>query len=82
MAKNKKQPFVDDGRTVANMNVPGMKGYTPHRDEKPLTKAEKMTRKERRAAVRGAMRAMLPGFLCILAGFTLTAMLLFLWVSC
>ena len=80
MAKRKKAPFVDDGRTIADMNVPGMKGYTPGKKEGK--EVPKLTRRERRAVVRGAMRAMLPGFICILMGFTLTAMLLYLWTSC
>lgn len=29
MGKNKKEKFVDDGRTIANMNVEGMPWYNP-----------------------------------------------------
>lgn len=41
MAKNKKKPsFIDDGRTIADMNVEGMPG-TPEKKNKTENKREK-----------------------------------------
>lgn len=40
MAKNKKKPsFIDDGRTIADMNVEGMPG-TPEKKAKRKTKGK------------------------------------------
>lgn len=33
MKKREKEQFVDDGRTIANMNVEGMPWYNPSKEE-------------------------------------------------
>ncbi len=61
--KKKKEPFIDDGRVIANMNVEGMPWYqdVPRTDygkeekEPPL----KLTRREKAAMMRGVMGAAL-----------------------
>lgn len=36
MPRKKKEKFVDDGRTIANMNVEGMPWYNPARDSQSI----------------------------------------------
>ncbi len=70
MGKNKKQKFVDDGRTIANMNVEGMPWYNPatagnepesvgntgaNRSQEPT----KLTGKETAAMIKGVIAAAL-----------------------
>lgn len=44
MAKNKKKPsFIDDGRTIANMNVEGMPGI-PNKKTNRKTKGKMTSR--------------------------------------
>lgn len=71
----------DDGMTVANMNVEGMRDYVPdktkrkHREMTDL----KLSRKEKWAMIKGAYLAFLPTFLIIIGGFSLVILLLYLW---
>lgn len=60
MAKKKKTKFVDDGRTIADMNVEGMPWYTPGKKEegqKDTPKEYDLTRKEMFAMMRGILGA-------------------------
>lgn len=63
MAKNKKKPsFIDDGRTIADMNVEGMPWYSEQKN-KPENRGENdftdLTFKEKRAMMRGILGAAL-----------------------
>lgn len=56
---NKKEyVYIDDGRTIADMNVEGMPGYDPDRDKKK--KIDRLTFKEKMAILFGAYRAYFP----------------------
>ena len=59
MKKNKIE-YIDDGRTIADMNVEGMPWYNPVRDsklrEKPVS-GEQLGFKETLAVMRGVLRA-------------------------
>ncbi len=84
--KRKKKVYDDDdGRTVANMNVEGMRWYDPKKEEekekKRKVKELKISRKERRAMIIGAYLAYLPMFLTVLLSFTIVALLLWLWLG-
>lgn len=85
MSKNDKQIFEDDGRTVSNMNVEGMPGYDPHREEKKKTKKQladmRITRRERWAMIWGAYKAYMPLLFAMLAGFGLVMALIAFWLS-
>lgn len=80
----KKEKFYDDGRTIANMNVDGMKGYQSTK----VTKNEKeikdlnLSKKETRAITKAAIKSYLPMFLCMFGGFLLAFLLLMGWVAC
>ncbi len=66
--------------TVADMNVEGFRWYDP---KKKAEKREvpKLTKKEQKALVRGAYRAMLPMVLCMLVAFGLMMALAWLWLK-
>jgi hypothetical protein len=74
--KKKKQKiiYIDDGSTVADMNVEGMCGYDKDRDKRKKD-PEQPTFREKLAMVFGAYLAYLP-FLLILIG-VLVAMWIF-----
>ena len=79
MSKKKKEKFIDDGYTVANMNVEGLPWFMSEKHVKAKKKLVdlNLSRKERRAMMRGAFLAYMPVFLIILTGFV-GAYLLFL----
>lgn len=73
--KKKKIIYVDDGHTVYDMDgVGGAKHY--EKDD-----GAHLTKKEKRAAIRAAFAAYLPKFLIVLLGFSIAAVLLYLWLK-
>ena len=66
--------------TVADMNVEGFSWYDPNRKKKKADRIA-LTKKEQRAMMRGAFRAMLPMIICILTGMLLMFLLAFLWLK-
>ena len=81
MKKNKDEE--QDDRTIVNMNVEGMPWYVGEEEKEKRKGAEKLhlSGREKRAAFRGAMKAYLPMMLCILCGFSLTVLLMWLWLK-
>ena len=63
MKKKKREPFVDDGRVIANMNVEGMPWYKDIPDTSGKASKEQvpieLTPQEKRAMMRGVMSAAL-----------------------
>jgi hypothetical protein len=59
---NKKDKFIDDGRSIADMNIEGFSWYTPNKygTERKNLSDLKLTRKERMAMIFGALQAILP----------------------
>lgn len=78
--KKKERVELDTETTFADMNVEGFTWYDPNR-KKRNGKGVKLTRKEYWAMVRGAFEAMLPMFLCIIAGALLIFLLAYLWLK-
>ena len=76
--KKKKTKFVDDGRTVADMNVEGMPCYRGKNYEPD--KMPKLTRAERRAVFIGTFLSMIKPLLCTICGLGITAILIWLWL--
>lgn len=71
--KKVKTKYIDDGHTVYSMdNLPGV---TKRKDSDPL-----LNKKERWAAIRAAFAHYLPIFLLVLACFSVTALLLYVWL--
>ena len=81
--KKKKTTYVDDGRTIANMNVEGMPWYNPKKDEKiPETASYEPNAKETLAIMGGILKAaMLVAGIFVLAftGFILFSY--FVWLK-
>lgn len=64
MKKKKREPFIDDGRVIANMNVEGMPWYKGIPDTSGASDSKKqvpieLTAQEKRAMMRGVMSAAL-----------------------
>ncbi len=78
--KDKNKVELDTETTVADMNVEGFSWYDP---AKKAGKKEvpKLTKKEQKALIRGAYKAMLPMFLCIALGFGFMILLAWLWLK-
>lgn len=87
MAKKKREKFVDDGRTIASMNVEGMPWYAPPSSGAPQKEAGEsepltLTRKEKAAMMRGVMGAALLVALVFVAVFTLFILFcVFVWFA-
>ncbi|MBE7080255.1 MAG: hypothetical protein E7371_03350 [Clostridiales bacterium] len=78
--KRKKRDDLDMETTIADMNVEGFSWYDPNR-KNGKSSAPQLTKKEQRALMRGAFRAMLPMIMCIITGMLLVFLLAFLWLS-
>ena len=80
--KQKHDEFMDDGSTIADMNVEGFRWYQSKKTKelrKNLVEVD-LTPKERRAIVKGAFLAFLPVFLVIVGSF-IAVYLLFLYFA-
>jgi hypothetical protein len=78
--EKRRRDDLDMETTVADMNVEGFSWYDPNRKKKKADKIA-LTKKEQRAMMRGAFRAMLPMIICILTGMLLMFLLAFLWLK-
>ncbi len=72
--KKQKQPYVDDGHTIYNMDGVG-------RDRVKRDNEVDLTRRERFAAIRAALETYLVPFVIALLGFGATAVLLYFWLK-
>lgn len=79
MDENKKDD-LDMETTIADMNVEGFSWYDPNLKNKKKERVS-LSKKEERAMILGAYRAMLPMILCILAGAGLMILLAYLWLK-
>lgn len=81
--KKSKSEFYDDGRSIVDMNVEGFSWYTPNRykREKQQLADLKVTRKETRAMILGALSVMLPAALTMMALFFGAFLLIALWLK-
>lgn len=78
--EKKKEQFIDDDITIANMNVEGMPWYRPEKEKakhKELSGLN-ISKKERRAMVLGALSAYLPIFLIVLGSYIVIFIILLL----
>ena len=80
----KKEKFQDDGRTIADMNIEGMKGYQSKKAKKNAEEIKNLnlTKEEQKAITKAGIKAYMPMFLCMLGGFVLAFLLIFAWMSC
>lgn len=75
--KNKKK-FVDDGRTIYNMNVEGFRWYDKKKRNENKIYVDK---DDRNALIKAAFLSYLPIVIIILIGFTVAALLIFFWLK-
>lgn len=77
--KKEKPVFVDDGRTIANMDYEHITGYKSKEQRKNHEEIRKLnlTKKERRAIYRGVFKYFLPYFLCFLAAFVAVILIMY-----
>ena len=82
MAKNKKKPsFVDDGRTIADMNVEGMPWYSGEKNKRENDFTD-LTFKEKRAMMRGILgAALLIAALFLLVFFLFILFCSYVWLK-
>lgn len=80
MAKNKKkkEKFVDDGRTVYDMDVEGFSWHDRKAKKKNNLVVDK---KEKWVMIRSALVAYLPRIITLIAGFGLAYGLIYLWLT-
>jgi len=79
--RKKKKDDLDMETTVANMNVEGFSWYDPSIKDGPKKPKPKLTKKEQRAMVLGAYKAMLPMICCIVIGCLLMFLMAYLWLK-
>lgn len=83
MAKDKKEKVeLDTETTIADMNIEGFKWYNPSTKKRQSSEQEqfKLTKKERRAVMRGALRALLPFIAVVVLVFILVFALAYVWL--
>lgn len=73
--EKKKYVYIDDGRTIADMNVEGMPGYDPARNQK---KADRLTFKEKMAVLFGAYRAYFPYLVTVLLALAIVYLIFYI----
>ncbi len=78
--QQKKQEELDTQTTIADMNVEGFRWYDPKKKEVGK-ETPKLTKKEQRALIRGAYKAMLPMIVCIGVAFVAMFLLAWLWLK-
>ena len=79
--KEKKKDDLDMETTVANMNVEGFSWYDPSIKDGPKQPNPKLTKKEQRAMIIGAYKAMLPMIICIGIGCLVVFLLTYFWLK-
>lgn len=76
-----KKLYLDDGKTIANMNVDGMPYYAKHK-AKTCKDATSFTKKDIKALIVEAYKAYLPMFAVCIAGFSLAYLFIrFVWLQ-
>ncbi len=78
--KEKKEVPLDTETTVADMNVEGFSWYDPARKKGKKQTAD-LTKKEQKALIRGAYRAMIPVIFCIAVVFGAMFLLAKCWLQ-
>ena len=82
-SKKKKVKYIDDGRTIANMNVEGMKWHVPEKQKRAKTELSKLniTKAERRAMMIGALQVILPIALAFIGIFLAIFLMIHFWLT-
>ena len=79
MMKKNKEEFIDDGRTIAKMDIEGMPGVK--KKETNRLKQYDVSKSEKKHLILASYKAYLPVLLCGLVGMTLAMLLIMLWLK-
>ena len=81
--KKAKTKYIDDGRTIADMNVEGLKWHVPEKQKRAKNELTelKITKAERRAMIKGALLAILPIALAYIGIFLAIFQIIHFWLS-
>ncbi len=79
--KEKKKDTLDTQTTIADMNVEGFRWYDPAKKRGEKKETPNLTKKEQRAMIRGAYKAMFPMIICIGVAFLGMFLLAWLWLK-
>lgn len=74
--KKQKRKYIDDGHTIYNMNIEGMPGYMPKKDDNVS-----LTKRERKALISAALAHYFPILLIVIGSFFLALLLILLWLN-
>lgn len=78
--KNKKDEFIDDGRTIAKMDIDGMP-KSAFRSDVNRKKEYDVSKEEKRSLIFASYKAALPILLCGIIGMGLAMLLIVLWLK-
>lgn len=80
--KKQKPEFVDDGRTIANMDYENITGYKSAEERKKHEELRSLnlSKRERKALYKASMAQFLPAFFCFIAAFTLIFVALYFFM--
>lgn len=77
-----KDDLLDTQTTIADMNVEGMPWYEPEKKgEGQASEIPQLSKRERRAMIRGMLLASLPLIGCMILAIALVYGLAYLWLS-
>ena len=77
----KKKDDLDMNTTFADMNVDGFKWSNPGAKNGKDVKKTKITKKEYRAMIKGALSAYMPFIGCVAAAMLIVFLLAYIWLS-
>lgn len=77
------EKVIDDGRTIADMNVKGFRWYSSEKNKRRRKEFAdlKITKAERRAMIKGALQVILPIALTFLGIFLAIFLIIYFWLS-
>ena len=82
MINNKKDDFIDDGSTIANMDIDGMpRRFTFNKKDENRKREYDVSKQEKRHMILASYKAYLPILLCGIIGMTLAMLLIMLWLK-
>lgn len=76
--KKKKVEYIDDGHTIYNMDVEGLKWH-----DNKIKNEDRVyvTKEDKKLLIKAAIKSYLPKMLIVLLGFTLAIILIYFWLN-
>ncbi|HAN21410.1 MAG: hypothetical protein A2Y15_09380 [Clostridiales bacterium GWF2_36_10] len=78
-----KSKLIDDGRTIANMDVPGFRWHTPEKQKRKRKELVELgiSKQERRAMIKGALLAIFPVVFAFITLFFVAFLIIHFWLT-